>query len=40
MSQTVFVEANLTGAKLDGADSAGAHLKYAKLEGTPWANSS
>jgi uncharacterized protein YjbI with pentapeptide repeats len=37
MSQTVFVEANMQDAKVEGADRTAAYLKYAKLEGTQWA---
>jgi hypothetical protein len=36
MMQTIFVEANLQRAKVAGIDKAGAYIKYAKLEDTPW----
>jgi uncharacterized protein YjbI with pentapeptide repeats len=36
MMQTIFVEANLQRAKVAIIDKAGAYIKYAKLEGTPW----
>jgi uncharacterized protein YjbI with pentapeptide repeats len=36
MLQTIFVEANLQNAKVEGLDKTGAYIKYAKLEGTSW----
>jgi uncharacterized protein YjbI with pentapeptide repeats len=36
LSNTIFVDANMTDVKIANADKKGAYLKYAKLEGTPW----
>jgi uncharacterized protein YjbI with pentapeptide repeats len=37
MFQTVFVEADMQNVNVSGADRSGAYLKYAKLDGTSWA---
>jgi uncharacterized protein YjbI with pentapeptide repeats len=36
LSNTIFVNANMTDVKITNVDKKGAYLKYAKLEGTPW----
>jgi len=36
LSNTIFVDANMTDMKIANVDKEGAYLKYAKLEGTAW----